>query len=260
VSFLGGSFSYAYAYALDSNDGSGVKNNVGPVSYPGMISAGPFDEKGITFEAYAYSDAIQYATPKGQATQFTPWRWVTPLGPIVYEYAVAHASGQDPMTLSVSPGAQLTLSFMPAAGMGVTIPNASPAVFSSSFTAYADTDIPAFASLFSLSVNMSSLTPGQVNVNFSSNPLLGLNDAAITSELMSGFTYDSTTGDYSFDPTGQEIDATLTVPDGVSVVNITDGVDAEMDASVPEPSTLALVGIGVISLLACAKRRKEAKV
>jgi hypothetical protein len=104
---------------------------------------------------------------------------------------------------------------------------------------------------------MSSQTPGQVGISFTSNPLLGLDDAAITSQLESGFTYDSTTGDYSFHPTGQEIDVTFTVPDGISTVNITTGNNAELDASaVPEPSTFAVLCIGALGMLADAKRRK----
>ncbi len=132
--------------------------------------------------------------------------------------------------------------------------------YSSTFSTSAQTDLPEFSSLFSLSVQTSSATPGNVAVSFTSNPLLGLDDAAIASNVASGFQYDPTTGDYSFDPTGQEIDATLTVPDGVSSVSVTSGMGDELDASVvPEPSAFALAGIGVISLLGYEWRRRNAK-
>ena len=259
VRFAGGSFSYAYAYAFDSIPGGQAINNVGPVSYPGGISAGPIDKTGIAFTAHAEVAASVALSPFGVTTTMIPNRYITALGPLSWESAVAHASCKDPVTLDVGPGAQLTLSFLPDTGMGAAIPNTPPAAFSSSFMAYANTDIPGFASLYSLFIQMSSATPGQVGVTFSSNPLLGLNDAAIKSELESGFTYDSATGDYSFNPTGQEIDATLTVPDGVSVVNIITEIDAEVDATVPEPSTLALVSFGTLSLLTYAGWRRKAK-
>jgi hypothetical protein len=101
-----------------------------------------------------------------------------------------------------------------------------------------------------------------VGVSFTSNPRLGLNDAAITANLLRGFAYDPATGDYSFNPTGQEIDATLTVPDGVSEITITDGMGVEDTATagvVPEPSTFTLVCFGTIGLLAYAGRRRKAK-
>jgi hypothetical protein len=102
-----------------------------------------------------------------------------------------------------------------------------------------------------------------VGVSFTSNPLLGLNNAAITAELLSGFAYDPATGDYSFNPTGQEIDASLTVPEGVSDITITDGMsveDTSTAGAVPEQSsTLALLGLSTLSLLAFDLRWRIAK-
>jgi hypothetical protein len=177
------------------------------------------------------------------------------------ELAYIEHSSHDPLTFNVNPGDQMTVSFTPTAALGVSFPNGNPnAVYSYSFSTYAQTDLSALASLFSLSINMSSTTPGQVGVNFTSNPLLGLNDAAITSELLSGFQYNS--GTYSFDPTGEAINATFTVPDGVSEVTVSTGMDDESQASidiVPEPSTVALLGIGAVSLLAREWHRRTAK-
>jgi hypothetical protein len=163
----------------------------------------------------------------------------------------------DPWAGNVNPGDQITVSFIPTNSLGVIFPDPNPSeVDSSTFSAFAQTDIPGLSSLFSLSIQMNSATPGQVGISFTSNPLLGLNDAAITSQLESGFTYDSATGDYSFDPTGEEIDATFTVPAGVSSATITTGMEDELDASVPEPSTVALLGLGTLGLLAYEWRRK----
>ena len=168
----------------------------------------------------------------------------------------------DPATFSVIPGGQTTISFIPDASLGVnSVVNAT--TWSSTFSASMQSDAPGLASLFSLSVNISSATPGLVGVSFTSNPLLGLNNAAITAELLSGFAYDPATGDYSFNPTGQEIDASLTVPEGVSDITITDGMsveDTSTAGAVPEQSsTLALLGLSTLSLLAFDLRWRIAK-
>ena len=106
---------------------------------------------------------------------------------------------------------------------------------------------------------MSSATPGQVVVSFTSNPLLGLNDAAITANLESGFSYDPATGNYSFNSTGQEIDMPLDVPADVTSATFTIGEGEEGDGTVPEPSAFAMFSLGSLSLLACKRRRQKAK-
>jgi hypothetical protein len=73
VRFLGGSFSYAYAYVYDSYAGYGRgENNVGPVSYPGGIGTAAYDVTGWYYAPHAQASVSTYFSPilGGMATQY----------------------------------------------------------------------------------------------------------------------------------------------------------------------------------------------
>jgi hypothetical protein len=94
--------------------------------------------------------------------------------------------------------------------------------------------------------------PGNLMIQFHSNPALGWNDAAITSVLLSDFSYSGDT-------------ATLTTPFDLSFAlnstqsySLTYAVEAEAAASTPEPSTTLLIGVGLIGVVLPFRRRAQA--
>jgi hypothetical protein len=255
--FESGGFATLTASAYDSDVGTYTGNGPASMPYPGDYATPTEIASGTHYTATVAANAVSAIT--GNQDTWESYAYPCNVaknasGPTHGEKASVSWNAIDPVTMSVNPGDQIPVSLTLTSGLGMTFPDAAPNdSYSSTFSAFAQTDAPGLASLFSLSIGMSSATPGIVAVNFTSNPLLGLNDAAIISQLVGGFSYDNTTGDYSFNPTGQEIDATLTVPDGVSSLNVTTGYGDELDVSVvPEPSTttLALLGLGTLSLLA----------
>ena len=274
VRFLNGSFQYAYAGVYDSIAGEDHENNTTGAAYPGGVATRHVQKVGNAFAPEAQVKGVTTG-PGGGTLYGSGWGTfgvgylpgvgnlsICQLNPtglaLGWETARAQISWVDPMTFSVTPGAPLWLGSTPCDGLDPTLPN-GVASSSYSITNYVNTDIPGFASLYTLIVNMSSATPGQVVVSFTSNPLLGLNDAAITANLESGFSYDPATGNYSFNSTGQEIDMPLDVPADVTSATFTIGEGEEGDGTVPEPSAFAMFSLGSLSLLACKRRRQKAK-
>lgn len=244
----GGGFTYCAANAFDSLHPPSVHSSDPnlPVAYPGNVYSGvaeTFGDHWPVVEAWATGSAQIGINPNAQGGVFWSGTFNTyapPTGPWTFESMTTWGGVKDPVTANVNPGDPITVSFTPTSALGMVFPDDPNAVYSSTFSAFAQTDLPGLASLYSLSIQMSSAKPGDVVVSFTSNPLLGLNDAAIISELVRGFQYNSTTGDYSFDPTGEAISATFTVPASVSSLIVTTGMDSEQNASVgvPEPSTM----------------------
>ena len=60
------------------------------------------------------------------------------------------------------------------------------------------------------------MNPGYVQISFQSDPSVNLNNSMIAANIASRYTYDRTTGTYSFDNSGFTIQATATVPSGYS--------------------------------------------
>jgi hypothetical protein len=163
------------------------------------------------------------------------------------ETATATWHVSDPVLLHVLPGDHVGVSVELSGGLGMIFPTVDPKsmFLGSKFTASAGTDLPEYTDLYFLSIGLTNAAQGAA-VQFTSNPLLGLNDAAIASDLAGRFAYDASTGNYGFAPTGLSLGASLTVPAGVSQVTVSTSLGDELDAAatgVPEPSPLALAGL-----------------
>jgi hypothetical protein len=114
--------------------------------------------------------------------------------------------------------------------------------------------IPGLQSLvtFNLGAAGQISTSGDVGISFTSNPLLGLNDSAIQSELQSA----GVVSPGQFSLAGPvEFSFTITSDQAYSVDDYSESYAV---ADVPEPSTLALVGSGVVGLLGYAWRKRRA--
>ncbi len=169
------------------------------------------------------------------------------------ETAIAIWQVHDPVTMSVQPGDSLSVALQLTNDLGLIVPQSGPRItYSAQFAADSGTNLPGYANLFDLSISLSSATPGIPAVTFSSNPLLGLNDAAISSDLTSRFSYNVSTGNYAFDSSGLSLDATLLVPTGASSVTVTTSLGDELDASAsatPEPSSFVNASIAIVMSL-----------
>jgi hypothetical protein len=125
------------------------------------------------------------------------------------------------LTLSTSPGAL-------GAGYGLSM----------------DSSLPGLNHLYDLEiVDLPGVaSPGNLMIQFHSNPALGWNDAAIMSMVLSDFSFSGDT-------------ATLTTPLDLSFslnstqsYSLSYAVEAEAAASTPEPSTTLLIGAGLIGV------------
>jgi hypothetical protein len=121
--------------------------------------------------------------------------------------------------------------------------------------ASAGSNIPGLSSLFSFSMTVSGLDPSHPVINFSSNPLLGLNDTAITNQILSGLTFDPSQGLYSLSSSFNYLDFVVTVPSNQDEVEFSYNTNGNASASLPEPSTFGLLGIAMGTIWLRRSRR-----
>src|SRR5208282_4059813 len=156
LSAWSGSFAVCSASAFDSYTGQNDSVHAGglPIPYPGVAISGVAQVQGYHF--VLPSDlAIGTATISVNPNAAGGVQWGAqyfpapdPSGPFAFEFITLHAAVVDPATVAVSPGDPITASFVPSSDLGVTFPNDPGAVYTSTFTASAQTDIPSFSSLF----------------------------------------------------------------------------------------------------------------
>jgi hypothetical protein len=138
----------------------------------------------------------------------------------------------------------------------------STSLSSAATSGSAGSDIPGYEQLFGWSFSTHSDNPGVVSGSFFSNPLLGLNDTAITRDILARFRYDAANNDYLFNPAGLTLAAQFAVPQGVTSGSITTSVGSEVNATTaaPEPVTSMLIGIGLLAVGVMKKARGGEKV
>jgi hypothetical protein len=129
--------------------------------------------------------------------------------------------------------------------------SASPGTLGAGYGLSMDSSLPGLNHLYDLEiVDLPGVaSPGNLMIQFHSNPALGWNDAAIISMLLSDFSFAGDT-------------ATLTTPLDLSFslnstqsYSLSYAVEAEAAASTPEPSTTLLIGAGLIGVGLLFRRR-----
>jgi PEP-CTERM motif len=129
--------------------------------------------------------------------------------------------------------------------------SASPGTLGAGYGLSMDSSLPGLNHLYDLEiVDLPGVaSPGNLMIQFHSNPALGWNDAAIMSMVLSDFSFSGDT-------------ATLTTPFDLSFslnstqsYSLSYAVEAEAAASTPEPSTTLLVGAGLIGVGLLFRRR-----
>ncbi len=135
--------------------------------------------------------------------------------------------------------------------MNLTL-SASPGALGAGYELSMDSSLPGLGHLYDLEIVdlPGAASPGNLMIQFHSNPALGWNDAAIMSMLLSDFSFSGNT-------------ATLTTPFDLSFslssaqsYSLSYAVEAEAAASTPEPSTTLLIGAGLIGVGLAFRRRR----
>jgi hypothetical protein len=133
--------------------------------------------------------------------------------------------------------------------------SADPGTLGAAYGLSMDSTLPGLGQLYDLEITdlPGVASPGNLSIQFHSNPALGWNDAAIMSMLLSDFSFSGDT-------------ATLTTPFDLSFslnstqsYSLSYAVQAEAAASTPEPSTTLLIGAGLLGV-GLLFRRRAAKV
>jgi hypothetical protein len=117
-------------------------------------------------------------------------------------------------------------------------------------------NIPGLENFFSLTMGQDGDNPSAIKVKFSSNPRLGLEDAAVESNITSHLIFDSLTSTYRLDADLQYAVIAVTVPIGQDIATFTWNTRAMVAASIPEPSSLVLLSSGFAALLCCRKSKR----
>jgi len=173
------------------------------------------------------------------------------------ETATAQWSVFDPMMFDpLGHEYLMTISFTPDQGWGFKFPSSfgpSDSVHAGAFGSAATT-LPGYGDLFSWDVSFSSPELLPV-VNFASNPLLGLDDAAVRASILRRYSLSMLDRSWTFDSTGFSLSATFDVPAGAAPFSISTSMGSELQASTaPEPATMCLVG-AALALIGLYRRR-----
>jgi hypothetical protein len=245
--------------SVDSDD-----QPVPPATFPYIVGTAYATKQtkvtGVKFEPQSKVSVV------AKAKTATDWKWsataanygigVVAPGQNTGETATAQWTVVDPITILTGPGSQISVGYVPDQDWSFIFADSTlNYVGSAQVVGSANTSVPGFESLFQWSISMGTLSPGQVNVLFTSNPLLGLDDTIIESGIQSRYTYDQVTGNYNFDNSGFALGATFDVPDGITSVEVQTSLGSRLDASsgsgVPEAgSSLLLFCLGVLPMLA----------
>jgi len=130
---------------------------------------------------------------------------------------------------------------------------------SASLMSNASTDLNGIGTLWNFSWFTDSSTPGFSTVEFVSNPILGLNDAAIMSGFISQVIGDPSTG-VSTLAAPFSFSYQLTILANTTPEFTGNSVNEAQAATVPEPSTVLILSTGLICLRGYGWRRKNQAV
>lgn len=252
-----GSFKGIRATSIDSEATPDVDTDLLPppaTPYPGTYATKQTRATGIKFDPQskvtAATTRVTTTTVSWSATPATFGIGVLAPTGTSGETATAIWTVIDPLSISAGPGDQLELSFTPGDTWGFIYPDKSLNYrASTSAVGEVDSTLPGHSVLLQWSISMSTDNPGVEKVDFVSDPALGLNDLLVTDDILSRYSYDSTTGDYTFNDSGFALEGVLDISSGPLTYTVTSSMGNELDAStVPEPSTWAMILIGFAGL------------
>jgi len=180
------------------------------------------------------------------------------------ELGFATSAIEDPAIYRNAAGQSINLSYGligGAYGVQASLGEFTPAegaMGSSRVSTVAGSDIPGLETLFSLTLSLDASDPTAVNLAFSSNPLLGLDDATIRSDILSRLVFNPADGSYLLSSDFQYASINVVVPTGQNDVSFTWNTEAHVVAvaPVPEPSSFILSGTGVLTLLVYCWRHR----
>ena len=261
-----GSFKTIMASSKNSSDGTDSDTLPQPLPYVTAAGANATYATrqtiatGIKFEARSkVSVAVTATTATTASWDVTAADFgiqvLAPTG-VTGETATATWKVTDPMNFGdLEFGDLISVGFTPeAGGWDLSLLSPSGAYSSGGFSGSAGTSLTGYEDLFGWDFWADSIQLGTVQGAFHSNPLLGWDDAALTSEILSRFSYDSALNDYTFNSAGLMFAAEIAVPEGVSSVSVTTSLGATVTASVPDcgaTATLFVLGVGSLLLVKC---------
>jgi hypothetical protein len=236
------------------------------VPHPTLTDNETADEKGLFFDAYSlakitypasgqWTSSGSYASVCGSTSSPVPNCGTTK----TTETASAKATVGDPWSFAPI-SSDLTFDNVVTFGAGLSLQAlaASGDFSDASIEAEGSTDLDGLGKLWTFSWTTDSTHPGVSDLNFWSNPALGLNDAAITSGFELLLSENPSTG-LSVLTQSFSFDYQLTIPANTTP-QFSSAVTYEADGAtgVPEPSSLALALLGT-SLLIAGKARRFAR-
>ena len=136
-----------------------------------------------------------------------------PTGVIVGEQALANVNIFDPLTIyDVTVGQTFTVTHNQNGSWSYEFPTFAEAgmnyTASANITGSAGSDVPGFENLFRYNISLTNT--GSLNVSFSSNPALGLNDQEMVQAIRDGYTFDAGAGNWIY--SGPSISVTFAAP------------------------------------------------
>jgi hypothetical protein len=120
----------------------------------------------------------------------------------------------------------------------------------------AGSNIPGLENFFTLNLDEDGGDPSAIKVNFSSNPQLGLDDAAVESIIISHLIFDTSSSTYRLDTDLQYAAIAVTVPIDQNTAIFTWNTRG-VASVVPEPSSFLLLSGGLATLLCCLRQCKS---
>ena len=130
----------------------------------------------------------------------------------------------------------------------------------SSISTSAGSNISGLEIFFSWSLALDGQDPSKLVFSFNSNPLLGLNDTAITNSFLSHLVFNPADGSYLLTSDFDYASFSVTVPAGQERVALTWDSDAIAEASgVSEPATIFLLSIGLAGVAAKERSRRNCR-
>jgi hypothetical protein len=180
------------------------------------------------------------------------------------EYGLALVNIADPAYYDDASGHMFgfTYGLLGGFGLGASLQGLLPSegLAAAQVSARAGSNIPGLETFFSWTLALNGSDPSQLSLNFSSNPLLGLNDALVRTTILSNLVFDAVAGSYTLPNDLDYASFMLTVANGQDNVAFTWDTNAQAEAAtIPEPSTLALVCTGMAGLIRPTLRKRQSR-
>jgi hypothetical protein len=224
-----------------------------PYSGPFPQSAGPVSVVGVKYVPSAFSQINVTAGIGGYKWDSTgSYATRTKNGATAVETYLARAIIKDPMQFDgILENDEVTfeMELGTDASILVDLETDPSESWTAEMTGYDETDLNGLGSLWSWSWSVDSGQPDTATFSFVSNPLLGLDDIAISNLFSSLATYDSVSGLHSL-TSSFVVSATVSVAAGQDSFSFGgEEIALLQGASVPEPATISLMGFSFVLLL-----------